>query len=329
MHEGKLVFNGGASRGESGAESTVMESIFRGFFVIFLLIGLGAVLGKKNVLGKDAAASLGNFVYVVATPALLFDKIVHSELSAIVSTNFIVVCISATGIAFLSFGISTMLLRRRIDDAIIGALAASYANGGNLGIPIATYVLDDATLVIPLMLFQIAFYAPLAMTWLDFLHNKKDTNLLGNLVRTPLRNTMFLASITGLTIAAAGLPVPAAFAEPIRLLGESSVPLALILFGMSLATTFPRGETKVIDTIMACGLKNFAHPALAWGIASAMGMTGRALLVATFLGVLPTAQNVYAYALRHGTSESLARNSGVITTLVSLPTLIAIMYLLG
>lgn len=306
-----------------------MESIFRGFFVIFLLIGLGAVLGKKNTLGKGAATSLGNFVYVVATPALLFDKIMHSELSAIMSTNFMVVCISAAGIALISFSISAVLLRRRIDDAIIGALAASYANGGNLGIPIATYVLDDATLVIPLMLFQIAFYAPLAMTWLDFLHNKKDTNLLGNLVRAPLRNTMFLASVTGLMIAAAGLPVPAALAEPIRLLGESSVPLALILFGMSLASTFPRGETNEMDTIVACGLKNFAHPALSWGIASAMGVTGRDLLVATFLGALPTAQNVYAYALRHGTSESLARNSGIISTLISLPTLIAIMYLLG
>lgn len=57
MHEGKLVFSGGASRGENGAQSTIMESIFRGFFVIFLVIGLGAVLGKKNVLGKGAAAS--------------------------------------------------------------------------------------------------------------------------------------------------------------------------------------------------------------------------------------------------------------------------------
>ncbi|ADK29350.1 AEC family transporter [Corynebacterium pseudotuberculosis] len=306
-----------------------MESIFRGFFVIFLVIGLGAVLGKKNALGKGAANSLGNFVYVVATPALLLDKIMHTELSAIFSANFMVVCTSAMGVAFLSFTISRVFLRRRTDASIIGALSASYANGGNLGIPIATYVLDDATIIIPLMLFQIAFYAPLTMTWLDFLHNKNRANFLLNLVQTPLRNTMFLASITGLTIVACGLRVPVALTEPVRLIGDSSVPLALILFGMSLTTTFPRGETKVIDTIVACGLKNFAHPALAWGIASMMGVTGRELLVATFLGALPTAQNVYAYALRHGTSESLARNSGIVSTLVSLPTLIAIMYLLG
>ena len=47
------------------------------------------------------------------------------------------------------------------------------------------------------------------------------------------------------------------------------------------------------------------------------------------LGALPTAQNVLTYALRFRTNETLARDTGVVSTLVSFPVLVVVTILLG
>ena len=43
-------------------------------------------------------------------------------------------------------------------DAAVTALAASYVNANNLGIPIAAYVLGDTTVIAPVLLFQLGLH---------------------------------------------------------------------------------------------------------------------------------------------------------------------------
>ena len=75
--------------------------------------------------------------------------------------------------------------------------------------------------------------------------------------------------------------------------------------------------------------KNVLHPIVAGLLALAFGMEGTALLSAVILGALPTAQNVYTYALRFRTAESMARDTGVVTTLISFPVLVAVSIIFG
>ena len=49
----------------------------------------------------------------------------------------------------------------------IGTLASSYVNAGNLGLPLAVYLLDDAVAVVPTLLFQLLVLAPVAFAVLD------------------------------------------------------------------------------------------------------------------------------------------------------------------
>lgn len=50
---------------------------------------------------------------------------------------------------------------------VIGTLCSMYVNAGNLGLPIATYVLGDAALVAPVLLLQLLLLQPVAMAVLD------------------------------------------------------------------------------------------------------------------------------------------------------------------
>ena len=50
---------------------------------------------------------------------------------------------------------------------MIGALCATYVNAGNLGLPIAAYVLGDVALVAPTLLLQMLVMQPIALAVLD------------------------------------------------------------------------------------------------------------------------------------------------------------------
>ena len=302
-----------------------------GFAVVFIVIGVGVLLGRTGVLGQGAQRSMGLFVYYVATPALLFDKITETDPAEIFSANFVVISLSALTVGILFFLLMKFMLKRTAGDSIVGMLAASYANAGNLGIPLAAYVLDDFTVVVPVILFQVAFYAPITLTALDMLHNRRSTSLVKNLILTPLSNTMVLAAIAGIAVTLAQLPVPEVIAQPVSMLAGASVPLALVVFGLSLsgARILKKGEVARRDVFLAVAFKNILHPVVALALALAFGMEGSALMAAVVLGALPTAQNVYTYALRFGTNETMARDTGVVSTLVSFPIMVIISVVLG
>lgn len=306
-----------------------MVSVLSGFVVVFAVIAVGYLLGRTGVLGEGAGRSMGLFVYYVATPALLFDRVTHSSAQELFSRNLLITGLSTLLVGLSFAALSFLALRRSRADSLVGMLCASYANAGNLGIPLAAYVLGDAAAAIPLILFQVAFYAPVATTVLDLL-TSRNTSLLHNLVISPLKNTMILSAIAGLVVLFTGLPVPSLVEQPISLLAGAAVPVALVVFGMGLAGTrvLQKGEVARRDVWLAVLFKNILHPLVALGVGTAFGLGGHALLTVVVIAALPTAQNVYTYALRFRTAETMARDTGVVSTLVSFPVLVLISVLL-
>ena len=299
-----------------------MIQVLTGFGVVVAVIAVGWLFGRTQA---EARRGLANLVYLVATPALLFDILLRTDPRDIFSANFLVIAGSALIAGALGFLIFR-LRGRSAPDSLIGMLASSYANAGNLGIPLAVYILDDAAVVIPVILFQVAFYAPFTLTTLDMLHRSRQSTLLRNMVAS-FRNPMLLAAVAGLLIGFLHIPVPEIVRESVALLAGASVPVALMVFGMSLV------GTRVVlsgDVLIAVVLKNLVQPVVSGLLAHyVFGLTGTALLSLVVLGALPTAQNVLTYALRFRTNEALARDVGVVSTLVSFPVLVVVTVLLG
>lgn len=192
-----------------------MLQVLTGFAVVVLVIGVGYALGRWEVLGPGAHRPLGLFVFYVATPALLFDKLTTTPPSEVFGPGFAVIVASSLTVGVLGYAMDRLMFRRDRSHSIIGALACSYSNGGNLGIPLAVYVLDQPAAVVPVILFQVAGYAPAALTLMDFVRGSAAGGGASGWARlrrvacTPLRNVMFLASMAGLVFSGVHLPVPA------------------------------------------------------------------------------------------------------------------------
>ncbi|MFF5483604.1 AEC family transporter [Streptomyces sp. NPDC012935] len=306
-----------------------MQGVLTGFAVIAVVIGVGYAIGRRGYLGDHGREVLTKLAFHVASPALLFTTLAQTDLSVIFSSRLLVTALSTAAAAgvFVAVGVVRCW---GVGRTTIGALCSSYVNSGNLGIPIAVYVLGDASLVAPVLLFQLVGVTPIALTILD-LSGGGGKGPLWRRLLTPLRNPIAVGSLAGVAVSASGLRIPAPVLDPLTLIGGMSVPAVLLAFGISLCgSTMPGRGPDRHPVFLSVALKSVGQPAAAWALAAGVfGLRGAPLLDVVVTSALPAAQNLYTYASSYGVGERLARDSILLSTVISVPVLVVVAALLG
>ncbi|WP_439032064.1 AEC family transporter [Gordonia terrae] len=311
-----------------------MSGVISGFTVIFIVVGVGYVLGRTRVIGEHAHEVLSRLVFFVFTPALLFHSMVTSDLAVIFSSTLLIAGGSAFLMGAVYIAVAKLWLHRQIPELVIGGLSASYVNSVNLGLPIAIFVLDDASFIAPLLLFQILIYSPIALLALDLTALDRDDgrSLVRDSLVAPITNPIVVGGLAGLAVSLTGWTPPAAVMSPLKMLGDASVPAALLAFGLSLTgvAVFKKGESPRRDIMLATVLKMVVMPLTVYAIARwGFGQEGEALFAQVVIAALPTAQNVLVYATRYRRGQILARDTALLTTVTSIPTIMVIALLLA
>lgn len=305
--------------------------MLQGFFVVWFIILVGWFVGRQRILGENGRQVLSGLTFFVASPALLFETLSKAELNAVFAEPLLVTAVAAFASALVFFAIVKFWLKRAMPEALMSSMAASLVNSANLGIPIAIYVLGDASYVAPLLIFQLAFFSPLFLMLLDASTSSHRTTPLGFILMI-LRNPMIVGSGLGLLVAGSGWEVPPLVLEPIHLIGGAAIPAMLIAFGMSLNGGRPlqAAAGRRLDTVLASAFKLVVQPAMAYVFARfALGMEGHALFAVVVISSLPTAQNVFVAASRYNTGLTVAKDTVLITTVVAVPAMIGVALLLN
>jgi predicted permease len=304
--------------------------VLAGFFVVWSIILVGMFVGRRKLLGENARSVLSGLTFFVASPALLFETLSKAKLQDVFAAPLLVAAVGGVATALTYLLISRLLLKREMPEALVSTMSASLANSANLGIPIAVFVLGDANYVAPLLIFQLAFFTPVLLMALDATTSSHRTTPLGFLLLI-IRNPMIVGSALGLLVAGMGWQVPALVMQPVHLIGGAAIPAMLIAFGMSLNGSRPLQASagRRLDTLLASGFKLLVHPLLAYLFARfALGLEDHALFAAVVTSALPTAQNVFVAASRYRTGITVAKDTVLITTVVAVPVLIAVAFLL-
>jgi malonate transporter len=303
--------------------------VISGFAVIGVVVGVGYLLGRWTVLGTNGREVLSLLTFNVATPALLFQLTSVSDLGVLLSTPLLVTVI-ATLICAAAFVAVGAVRRWGVGRTTIGALSASYVNAGNLGIPIASYVLGDASLMAPVILFQMVLYTPIALTVIDVAQGTTRVSVWRRL-STPFRNPIVVAALAGIVVSATGGTLWHPLADAVRLIAGMAVPAMLLAYGISLrgASTPGRGEDSSM-VWLAVGLKTVVQPVLAWVLAALVfGLQGRTLLAVVVIAALPAAQNIFTHASRYRVGVDQAREVILLTTLLAPVALTVLAAILG
>lgn len=299
-----------------------MIGVLTGFAIIGSVIALGYVIQRTGIIGEGALKPFSRLIYFVASPALLFTVMVDADVSVLVAPGPAVTVITiAVGIlAYLA--VSLTVLRKPVPDTVIGVLAAVLANAGNIGLPVAAYVLGDAQIVAPVMLAQVLVLTPVCLIIIDL--SAQSRIRLGTILLQPFRNPAVIAALGGLAFGLTGVRLPTEVMRPFELVGGACVPLFLITFGMALhgQKLFTAGPTGR-EVAVAAAIKIVLMPVVAFVLGRyAFGLPDAELFPVLVVAALPTAQNVYNVAVRFGRAEAMSISTIMVTTLLSVPVLL-------
>lgn len=305
-----------------------MVGVLQGFAIIGFIIAVGFLVGRLRLLGEHAPYVLSRLVFFVLTPCLLFTILADADVQVLFSSRLVVSALAAISCFAVFALVAFLVFRRQLPEAVIGSLASGYVNANNIGIPVAAYVIGDATYSAPVVLVQLLVFAPIALALLGGSVSGRFS--VASVALQTVRNPLIIASALGVIVAVSGVELPQVVFEPFRLLGGAAVGVLLINFGMSLSgSRLLEPGTMRRDVVLASILKLTLMPLVAFALARfVFGMQGHELFAIVVLAALPTAQNVFNYAQRYERGVVIARDTILITTVLCIPVLVVIALLL-
>jgi len=307
-----------------------VEGVVLGFATIVAVIGVGALVAHLGIVDLGAQQVLSRIAFFVASPALLLTTVAEADTHGVLSRSLVATAVGVVVPATTYIAVAWWRWRRSVGERVIGALASSYVNAGNLGLPVAAYVLGDAALVAPTLLMQLLVLQPLALAVLDADVRGHRPTLRQVLVR-PFTNPLTIGTLIGLLLSITGWTLPPIVLDPIELIGAMAVPGMLLAYGIALrlGPGFG-GEVPAAELALTSTLKLAVQPVVAYAVAHfALGLSGPALLAVVVCSSLPTAQNVFVHATRYDRSPTLARDTILVTTVGAVPLITLVVWLLG
>lgn len=307
-----------------------MQGVLAGFFVIGVVVGLGSLLAHLRVLDVQAQHLLSRLSLTVAMPVLFITMLAEEDVSVLLSVDLAASLVAITVTTLLWLASARWVWRLPLPETVTGAFASAYVNAGNLGLPIAAYVLDSPARVVPVMLTQMLFLQPVGLALLDLSTGTEARFTLRAFVRRFIRNPLTIATLIGVLLSVTGLRIPSLLLGPMEMVGAMAVPSVLIAFGISLRLG-PRPD-RAAGPMLAwqSTLKLVVMPAVAYLFGAYALHLGQAdLLAVTVMAGLPTAQNVFVMASRYGRGVVMARDAVFVSTILSLASIFVLAALLA
>ncbi|EMA01535.1 AEC family transporter [Haloferax denitrificans] len=315
-------------------------SIFVSALLPILAIGaVGFLLGRVRDVDPEPLNTVT--VYVLA-PVLVFYSLATTELAgetlatitAGVVAYHVAMLLVAGGVARLA-GVSEPLL-----GALV--LVAAFPNSGNYGIPVSSFAFGDtgrSTAVVYLAVQSVLIYT--LGVYIAGRGADRDGGAPGwrvgleRIVRIPLVYAVVAALAARWLGVVPPTGVPAM--ETLRLVGDSSIPMMLLILGIQLAGADLGSTLSEVGVVAA--LKIVVAPAVAVGVALVAGF-GDPTVARTFVleSAMPAAVTPlilvaeFGDASGTGSATSLAEfvSAAVFaTTLLSVPALSVLIYLLN
>jgi predicted permease len=303
--------------------------VVSGILIVSAVIAVGYLAARFRILGPEVQGALTRTAFYITNPALLYTVVAGSDIRAALGTDAPLALLSAAAVGLLYWLLSFLFFRRPAAETAVGAMASSYANANNIGIPVSLYAVGTAQHVAPVLLVQLLVLAPFYLTLLGIFGGARIS--WKKVLLQPLSNPMIIASALGVVVALTGWQEPDLLQKPIDLLAGGAVPMVLLAFGLSLAGRAPlQKDDGRTETLVATFLKIAGMPVIVWLLGRfVFGLEGQHLLASVIMGTLPTAQNVFLFASPYGRGMTVARDVILCTTILCVGALLVVAWAAG
>lgn len=293
---------------------------------LFLVITLGYILNKLGIFDQTLNRKLTTLLLSVTTPAMILNSVLANENNASLSEVamvFIVVIVVFTVLPILSY-VLVKIMRIPKQQQGLYMFMTVFSNIGFMGFPVLQAIFGDAS-VFYAAIFNMGFNLLVFTMGVIMMNHgtEKRINLSVKNVLTP----GVIASIIALIIYFTKISFPVVIVNTCSMVGNITTPIAMLLIGSTLANMPIKEVFNDFRIYPYTFIKQILIPIVSFPIL-VFFIKDTYLLGITFIVVsMPVANSAVLFATEYGGDIKLAAKSVFLTTLVSVASIPALVYI--
>jgi len=288
--------------------------------VLFILILVGYIARHLNVFSDDVTKGLNSILIKITLPALIISSL-QKEFSPELFTQSIqllIISFSVYGCCFIFALLMPFILKPRHAEKGVFQFIIMFSNVGFMGFPILSAIFGNEALFYA-SIYNLPFNL-LTFTLGVYLLVKNTDNGF-RLAKGHILNPGVFAVVIGFVFFAASIKLPVFIGEPLKLLGDTTIPLSMFLIGAMLRKgklhhIFMNWRIYIISIIRLIVIPLILYFSLEHFISDKM-----LLGVIVMIGAMPAAASTPILAEEFGGSSEIAAQGVFISTLLSVLTI--------
>lgn len=293
--------------------------------VLFSFICIGLICSKTRVIDEEGRKTLNKLVFNVSSPALIISSVLNSEISYS-GNDILLLILFATifCIVTLIVGFVARILFKKQDIRGISNLTISFGNIAFMGFPVisalygnsAIFLVSICTIPFNIFLFSIGSYLVIG---------KGNGN---GILKKILLNPSLIATAVSICLFIFHFSVPTAVSDIFSYLGNMVVPLSMIIIGTSLGEMAPKSVFSNYNVYLVSFCKLIIMPIVISLLFRLFIKDQLFYGIFTVIAAMPTAAMAPVICTEYGGNVKYASSCVFMTTLISLATVPAMVYLL-
>lgn len=295
---------------------------------LFALVVVGYVAGKIGYLGGDFDRQLSRLVINITCPALILSSAMTGELPdrRFILPLLLISVVTYVVLAGVAFVLPRYLTKRRTDEGAIG-FALMFGNVGFMGYPVVASIFGHEAVFYAAVLNVVNTFAVFTIGTV-LITGKSDVESQRFEKKVLYSTPMLAAYLTMLIVALEIDNIPAYVSQPLTMLGNITVPAALLIVGSSMSNLPLRamlGNRTVYATTL---FRLLLLPIAVYYMTLALGFSPFVVNINTVVIAMPVATYGTILCLKYGRDTTMITEVTFITTLLSMLTIPALVMLL-
>ncbi len=289
---------------------------------ILVTVAIGFIIETYR---RTEVRALSTIVIYVLLPCLIFTSLLTTTATLGHALPLVGVAVL---VSFCLWALGKVIARVRGYDTKKESfllITTIFMNAGNMGMPVVFYAFGDEGLT----------YAVIWLVVLNALSNTMavyyaSRHLGGRrqAVRTVFSLPCLYAAVVALILHNLRVTFPDYLMNPLELLGKSVIPVAQLLLGIQLAKARSQVREFLGQLVLPNCLRLLVSPAIAFALATLLGLHGLVFKVAILLAAMPTGVNMAVYAAEFDVHPRLTATTVFTSTVASFFTITVLLVML-
>ncbi len=295
---------------------------------IFLMILLGWILMKMNLITEEFANVANKYVFKVALPVMLFKDIATTSILKDMNIKFVLFCFFGT---MMMFGLAWLFAVLYCKEKNMrGAFAQGAARGSAaiLGVAFVENICGNSGMAPLMIVSAVPLFNIISVIMLTFGGNERlnGSDGIKRAFFNILKNPIIIGILIGIPFSVFHIEIPTIPGRTIQYISQTATPIALMAVGAGFRSE--QALARLRPAIVGSIVKLVVLPAILIPAAIGLGFRSSEMVAVLIMAGSPATVSGYVMAKNMNNDEVLASNMIVLTTLLSSITLTVWVFIL-